>query len=63
MCGRTLTKPSAEDAGSVRRRSAAVNLQGIYLNTKRGFKSEGDGRDQIAFDPAWRRVVIVSLFR
>jgi hypothetical protein len=62
VCGCTFTKPSAEDAGSGRWPSAAVDLYGIYLNIKRGFKSGGDGHDQTAFDPAWRCVVIVSLF-
>jgi hypothetical protein len=33
--GRTLAKPSAEDAGSIQRTSAAINLQEIRFETRK----------------------------
>ena len=65
ICGRTLAKPSAEDAGSIRRTSAAINLQEIRFEIKKRLqdKSESDGHDQIAFDRASRCVMTVRLFR
>jgi hypothetical protein len=35
ICGRTLAKPSAEDAGSIRRTSAAINLQEICFEIRK----------------------------